>query len=320
MDDLFQFSKLSIWCLAPSRSLSAPEFTPIARNFEQAICAFLRVDAEVNHGRAAAVWPGILHKCYPALQALGLTECLLRLLLRGYMNQNSGSPFDFAEIFAGRGNLSKEFLRAGYKGSAFDLCFSDDHDCLTIQGMRLMLEAITSLKKKGMLWIATQCSSFVVLCRAQSRRNESNNYLGDLQRSFVLMGNALAEASSMFFFLAYVLGIYVILENPMSSVIDKCPSLCGCFQFVQPWCFTTYMGAFFGRSVKPLKLWSTLREIQGLECDRPSGGGDDELVRRHGPDSQQFTGNHQLLQESEVYTPQFGKAVVRIFQNVWNNL
>jgi hypothetical protein len=120
----------------------------------------------------------------------------------------------------------------------------------------------------------------------------------------------------MLFFVAYALQICVTLENPTSSVIDKCPSLSGVFAYVKPWCFTTYMGAYFGRSVKPLKLWTTCHRLQALECDRPSNTGDDELVRRHG---EQFTGNKISLQESEVYTPAFGKAVVQIFQNVRNS-
>eukprot|EP00435_Cladocopium_sp_Y103_P067538 s308_g30.t1 len=244
-----------------------PTFRPaefeIVLKFERMISDFLRVDASVNGGRAAAVWPRILHLCYPVLAAMDLTRCLLAILMRGHRNQASGGQYDFAEVFAGRANMSREFLRAGFAGSSFDVRFSDSQDILSCEGMRLILDAVTALKKEG-------------------------------------------EASSMLFFVAYALQIFVTIENPTSSVIDKCPSLSGVFAYVKPWCFTTYMGAYCGRSVKPLKLWSTCHRLQALECDRPSNTGDDELVRRHGG---QFTGNKTLLQESEVYTPAFGKAV-----------
>ena len=259
------------------------------------------------------IWPRLLHACYPTLQGKDLTHCLLDLLIRGHRNQVAGGC-DYLEIFAGRANLSKEFCRAGYEGSSFDVCFKEEHNLLSVHGVRLALNATTNLKRKGMLWIATVCSSFVVLCRAQSQRSAENQYLGDLGRRFVREGNALMEASSLIYFIAFLLGVFVVLENPTSTVIDKCPSLCGVFTFAEPYCITRYMGAFFGRSVKPLKLWSTLQQLQSLEVDRPTGMADDELVIR---DGDQFTGQKDLLQESEVYTPQFGRAVLRVFQDIW---
>ena len=295
-----------------SRSF-APAELQLVTQFEQQINGFLSVDAEVNSGRAAVVWPCLLHACYPTLVGKSLTQCLLAVLIRGYRNQVDGG-LDYVEVFAGRANLSREFHRAGYEGASFDVLFSEQHNMLSVRGVRLVLDAVTSLKRGGMLWIATVCSSFVVLCRAQSQRNEGNSYLGDLQRRFVREGNSLAEASSLLFLVAFLLEIYVALENPQSSVIDKCPSLCGCFAFVKPWCFTTYMGAFFGRSVKPLYVWTTLESLSALEVGRPSNIADDELVVRNGS---QFTGRKDLLQDSEIYTPQFGRAVLRVFEEIW---
>lgn len=211
--------------------------------------------------------------------------------------------------------MTKEFLRRGHQGSAFDISFSDEHNILDTRGLRLILEAVCSLKRKGMLWLATVCSSFVVLCRAQSLRVPSNSFLGDLGRDWVRRGNAMMEASSLCYLIAWALNIYVILENPTSSCIHECPSLKGCFAFVRPWIFTTYMGNFCGRSCKPLRLWSTLDQLAALEGPRPTFS-DDALVRR---DGNQFTGDKTLLAESEVYTPAFGRAVVQIFENVWNH-
>lgn len=206
------------------------------------ISEFLLVDARVNLGRAANVWGHLLKRCYPTLGD-DLSKSLTACLMRGHRNQSGNDCFSFAEIFAGQANLSKEFARAGFEGTAIDIRFGSSHDILTVKGMRLCLDAVCSLKRQAMLWVATACSSFVILCRAQSRRDASTNFLGDLQRRFVLTGNALCEASSMLFFVAYALQIYVTLENPTSSVIDKCPSLSGVFAYVKPWCFTTYMGA-----------------------------------------------------------------------------
>ena len=200
--------------------------------------SFLRVDADLNNGPAASIWPGVLQRCYPVMAAMDLTQCLLSLMMRGHRNQACTNLHDFAEIFAGHGNMTKEFLRRGHRGCAFYCRFTPEHNVLDVKGMRLILDCVTSIRKKGMLWIATQCSSFVILCRAQSKRSPSNNFLGDLSRWWVRVGNALMETSSFMFFFAWSLDIYAILENQFSSCIAQCQSLCGCFAYLQPWCFT----------------------------------------------------------------------------------
>ena len=314
---LFQLQVFWFYCPCHcSRSLTPAEVR-VRQGFERMIESFLRVDAHLNNGRAASIWPGVLRRCYPVMAAMDLTQCLLSLMMRGHRNQACANLHDFAEIFAGHGNMTKEFLRRGHGGCAFDCRFTPEHNVLDVKGMRLMLDCVTSIKKKGMLWIATQCSSFVILCRAQSKRSPSNNFLGDLSRWWVEVGNALMEASSLLFFLAFSLDIYAILENPFSSCIAQCPSLYGCFAYLQPWRFVVYMGNFYGRSCKPLHLWTTLAELAALQGPRPDVR-DDALVTRHGPDSKQFTGNKELLADSEIYTPAFGRAVVQIFEHVWN--
>lgn len=238
--------------------------------------------------------------------------------MRSFRNQACDAAMDFMEVFAGKANITREFLRNGYRGCGIDVNFFDDdsHNLLSSTGLRLALDAVSTLRSAACLWIATPCSSFVILCRAQSKRYPANNFLGDCSRPFVQAGNMLLEASSILYFIGWALGVHVILENPTSSVIGRTPSLCGLFSLVRPWCFTTYMGAFFGRTVKPLFLWSTLGDIRQLAVDRPNVPGDDELVHR---DGQRFTGCKLALQESEVYTPAFARAVVSIFSNVWAN-
>ena len=64
--------------------------------------------------------------------------------------------------------------------------------------------------------------------------------------------------------------------------------------------------------------WSCgLPFLNALGGPRPDVN-DDALVRRHGIDLKQLTGNKELLQDSEVYTPAFGRALVQVFENVWN--
>ena len=92
-------------------------------------------------------------------------------------------------------------LAGGYFGCAFDTVMSATHDALTSQGLRLLLDAVTCIRKFGMCWLATPCSSFTVLCRAQSKRMASNSFLGEANcYEYVKNGNFLLEISALIFF------------------------------------------------------------------------------------------------------------------------
>lgn len=68
----------------------------VKQRFERIIGAFLQVDSEVNHGRAAAIWPRLLHLCYPAMAAMDLAQCLPTL--RGIETKICSSSVSFQLI------------------------------------------------------------------------------------------------------------------------------------------------------------------------------------------------------------------------------
>ena len=100
------------------------------------------------------------------------------------------------------------------------------------------------------------CSSFVVLCRAQSMRHEINSFLGDTSRGFVVIGKALGEMSSLLYFIAWCLCMRVVLEQPHSSCLPSMPSMSTLFRFCGAKKYVTYMGQYGGSSMKQLQLWS----------------------------------------------------------------
>ena len=74
------------------------------------------------------------------------------------------------------------------------------------------------------------------------------------------------------------------------------------------------MGAYNGPTVKPLELWSTCPCIGGLETGRPDMPEAESLVRRS---RSGFTGRKDLLQQSQIYTQEFGRAVAEICTREW---
>ncbi len=292
----------------------------LASHYEELIHNFLVVDSAMNLGRAGIIWPVVLARSFAELVGLSLTAMLVAIVLRSFQNRgrDDAPKFDFVEIFAGVGHLSREMIRAGYVGAAFDINFDPTtQDALQGCGLKLFVDSIGHLKHRGLAWLATQCSSYVVLCRHQSQRLEDNLWLGpsfgEDAADFVKVGNGLMEVSSLLFFLCYLLEVWVVLEQPISSCMPETPSMKGVLFYTQSARYVTYMGSFNGPSTKPLQLFSTWPAMSALVCPRPATSGE-ALVKKHGD---QFTGIKELLVQSQAYTPEFGRKVAEICRNNW---
>ncbi|CAL1146682.1 unnamed protein product [Cladocopium goreaui] len=110
-------------------------------------------------GRAARLWTRILHQCFGE-RAPGQTleMMLLKLIMRGYRNQMSNSELHhFCECFSGVGNITRELLRAGFKGSAFDSEYTADHNLLDSSGFELVLNCLTALRRHALLITDLEC-------------------------------------------------------------------------------------------------------------------------------------------------------------------
>ncbi|CAL1163127.1 unnamed protein product [Cladocopium goreaui] len=254
--------------------------------FEAMIKRFLAMDAELHGGHAALVWPLILSLSYKFLAGKNLCESLLILILRGRRNQMRSGVQDFME------------------------------DALSSRGLRLLIDSLSCLKYAGLVWIATKCSSFVVLCRCQSQRTSANQFLGDVTRAFVRNGNGLMEVSALLYLLAFLLGLWPVIEQPTSSVLPDCLAMKVVLQFTRSVKCQTYMGSYGGPSQKPLQLWSPFNRISVLERRRPVDMMSEPLVRRHGD---QFTGHKGRLTESQEYTRAFGRAVLEMCKVEWED-
>jgi len=284
--------------------------------FETMIRRFLAMDADLHGGHAAQVWPLILSLSYKFLAGKSLCESLLILILRGRRNQMRSGVQDFMEVFAGCANLSLEMIQGNFHGSAYDIVFDEAQDALSSRGLRLLIDNLSCLKYAGLVWIATKCSSFVVLCRCQSQRSSANEFLGDVTRAFVRNGNGLMEVSALLYLLAFLLGLWPVIEQPTSSVLPDCMAMKVVLQFTRSIKCQTYMGSYGGPSQKPLQLWSPFNRISMLERRRPVDMMSEPLVRRHGD---QFTGHKDRLMESQEYTRAFGRAVMEMCNAEWED-
>lgn len=287
------------------------------------VSAFLSFDAQHHGGMAGAMWPDLMKMCYPEfsgsnwslpamLTALVDRCCFNRQVHQGQSSSVSSAPlFQFLEFFAGSANLSRELLRNGLEGAAFDVLFRPEHDALTSSGCRLFADAIVSSAESCLAWFGTKCSSFVTICVAVSQRSSDNLYMGDQSRAFVQQGNSLMVVTAWLYFLARLCGITCILEQPLNSFLPLTPLMSSVLEFCQSAKVLTYLGAFGHETVKPLQLWSSSSAFSSLNRPKPQGL-EGSLVTRS--DDGSYTGIKDALVASGVYPRAFAAEVASIFQ------
>jgi len=243
---------------------------------------------------------------------MALEDILLMICARAVSNQesnDSSSLLRFNEFAAGAGNLSKALLRRGLHGGSWDILFDESHDCLKPEGFKLWLLALSSMSRDSLCWFGTKCSSWVILCLSQSDRRVENDWWGDQDRDFVIEGNALMTVTSILFFLGFLLGHIVILEQPRSSSMPLVPLMASVLAYTKCLRCDTYLGSFGSRTEKAIQLWSN-KSLEPLRRDKPTLEANCLCER---DDSGGFTGKKDELKESEVYPVLFGEAVADFF-------
>ena len=272
---------------------------------------FLADDQFLRGNYASTMWKSLLGQCYPEFSHMELEDILLTICARAVSNEEStdSSLLRYCEFASGVGNLSKALLRRGLHGGSFDIIYDESHDCLKPEGFKLWLLALSSMSQDGLAWFGTKCSSWVVLCMSQSDRRVENNWWGDQDREFVIEGNALMTVTSLLFFLGFLLGHTVILEQPRSSSMPLVPLMASVLAFAKCLRCDTYLGSYGSRTEKAIQLWSN-KSFETLRRDKPTL--EANSLCSH-DDSGGFTGKKDELKESEVYPILFGEAVADFF-------
>jgi len=273
--------------------------------------AYLDYDKYMG-GCAATIWPKLLGMGFKDLFGMPVMVQLSILCEHAIANMESGSSQlrSMVEYSAGFGNLSRSFIRRRFKVASLDKKYHNLHDVLSSEGLRLWLLCLMCCEACSFLWFAPECSSFVTLCAAQALRGVANGFLGDTSKTFVMTGNSLLIVHSMIMAIALALGHQVGLEQPTSSCMLQTAWMSHIISFFKLAKTHTYLGAFGGRTQKPLVPTSSL-DLTGMMRDRPVMA--ETLATKDG-DANGFTGKKELLVESEMYTFAFSEALAKIVQ------
>ena len=296
------------------------------------IQAFLRMDFE-NGEVATENWLRLLRAAYPpqgprwkgaGFKALNpspaqdLEEMLLVLVMRTYRNRAMPGGLcrmvSSIEYFSGMAALTRAHLARGLQASRFDRAHGEHHNCLTPVGLAGWLDENGFTVQDALEWFGTQCSSWVVVCRAQSKRNSANGFLGDTGREFVRKGNEQMIITSLIFLVACLQQNSPVLEQPLGSVMPRARPLQTVLEFLGASKTVTYLARFGGETVKPLQLWHVGPAYGALRRSYPIRfRAKVSLVKKHG---KRFTGKKGILKASQAYPPAFGAAVAAITDDV----
>ena len=290
----------------------------------QCIDEFLDFDAQQG-SFACMSWRGMLHAAYPEFACSSLREMLGLLAQRTFVTRERmpGHLRQCVEYFAGKALITHASIQYGLHATRFDKTYSLYQDGTTPSGIRTFFDELAVLGKNALVWLATECSSFTGLCRRQSKREKSNEYIGDLTRAFVQHGNQVAALSSLIFFLAWLVDACPVLEQPVASVMPLMTPLSTVFAYCDSYRTVTWLSAYGAESPKPLQLWHVDSIYASLKRRRPKKPLNSLVTtaprksKSHTPNMKgrrtlSFSGVKGSLKMSQIYPYPFAQAVAKL--------
>eukprot|EP00435_Cladocopium_sp_Y103_P072527 s464_g40.t1 len=257
-------------------------------------------------GEGKFVWPES-DNSYRAMRR----RIQLFLVLDQIQNGSRACKVVRVDFFCGVGNLSRAAIGFRLQGLSFDIVMNEGHDALSGAGLALMLTALAATRHGALVWHGTPCSSFSVMSRATSLRSAANSFLADPELGFVAEGNGLCDVSALTVLLSHLCGCLEVLEQSGTSCMPQTPPMLAVLAFIAAQKTLTYHACFVGDSLKPFQLWSGHTVMRPLQRSKPAGTFQEELAVRS--ENGRFTGVKHKLQQSQVYSLEFGRAVISSF-------
>ena len=219
------------------------------------------------------------------------------------------------EIFARVKAVANGFHDAGLLCATIEL--NDGEDITTTAGLKLTISYICRCKEKGLVWLGTPCSSWIFVGRSNAER-----YVwwpaGNTKKAYTRAHNNLAEISANLAWLAFCLGVYVMIEQPLTSCLfDYGPVFQKMFRIgLQR--KAVHLDGFGAESQKPLQLHSNVPWLEELrrssqwrhQFASPNVKLTTRRQNEHGV--QVVTGKRAAMKDSSAYPAEFGKVVGRL--------
>ncbi|CAE7441062.1 unnamed protein product [Symbiodinium necroappetens] len=188
-------------------------------------------------------------------------------------------------------------------------------DILSSSGFANAMFQICNLKPGSGCLSAPVCSSWVFMSRGSTCRTKARP-LGRCDSEGVQNGNIMTARVLILMLLASAKGIFWLLEQPASSIMEHHP----CFQEVLGMVHlvkkTIYMQNYGGASPKPTILYSSHRAVDDLVHFQSSGQSSQQerpqtYVRYQGANGNVSTRGGRDLKATQAYPDGFGVALAK---------
>ena len=254
-----------------------------------------------------------LHEAFPEYTALNLEEILFTEVLRSGQvdadHEFSLSKLGCLELFSGKRELSKAFVRTGKLALGLDVAYHAGQAIHTATGIRLVTTCLRFLR--GLLWMGIECKTWVWINRATYGRSASHVVGNEHSNQAVREANVVAQIATFYCVLATLNGCGYIIENPKSSLINYVPVVKTLFEVTGAKTVMTAHGAFGGTTKKEFKLMGNVKWLSSLKrtCT-PAQCKNFELLTKT-VDGKVY-GKKRQMSNSEHYSVEFAEAVVAL--------
>ena len=236
---------------------------------------------------------------------------------------------DMSEVFSGVGHVALAWQEEGYLCHLFDLeRHSLYQDIQGPEGFCTVLAMLFSTRQRGLLHLATVCSTWVSASRGSTHRSPSYP-LGDVSMASVRAANTMACRVAILVVVAVAFRILMIHEQPISSIISNTCYFTWARDVIRHifsglWArCSTWMGAYGAPTPKPTELLSTTPWVHELKRQMPAqlrgqlaAENEEEglemvkQLRCH-PDGRKRWCGSKDLKASQAYPVAYGKAVFK---------
>jgi len=249
-----------------------------------------------------------------------VVECLLAA---------QGKDLYGLEIFAGEKAVANGLGRVGLVCATLELL--DGQDVAKPSGQRFAIRCLCRCHPCSLVWLGTPCSSWVFLGRSNAGRYTWFP-AGDQNKEYTRTHNLLADISIDLSWLAFCLGLHVVIEQPLSSILFQYEPMKALLSKTQMQRTVVQLGNFGAASMKTLQLFGTVpwlaelrqenmrRQHAHRHCDNPTGARKRASQESHLEQKLTYettdrlgrvrvTGKKLALKESSAYPPEFGRVV-----------
>ena len=225
---------------------------------------------------------------------------------------SSDKDLSGVELFAGEKLIAAGLASQGLSCKTIEL--EDGQDITTESGQKLAISYLCRCQQNSLIWFGTVCSSWVFVGRSNGGRHTWWPS-GDTARPYTKAHNMLADITVDLAWLAFCLGLHVVIEQPLTSCLFDYPPMLKVVAKMAMERISVHLDGFGSTSMKPLQLYGTVpwpSKLQHSSRWRHQFAQPMRTLTTYKTSalgSVCVTGKKKALKESSAYPKQFGRVI-----------